>query len=73
VDLDVLDASVCSAQGLPVPDGLSRGEFVITFKALAKSGKLCAVTLTAFDAAKDLEGSQARKLAGLVSEALQDS
>jgi arginase len=73
VDLDVLDESVCSAQGLPVPDGVSKAEFLSTFKALAKSGKLCSVTLTAFDAAKDLDGSQARKIVGLVSEALRDS
>lgn len=73
VDLDVLDESVCSAQGLPVPDGLSKGEFSTTFKSLAKSGKLCGVTLTAFDAAKDVNGSQARKVVELVSEALRDS
>ena len=73
VDLDVLDESVCSAQGLPVPDGVSKGEFLSTFKALAKSGKLRGVTLAAFDAAKDFDGSQARTVVGLVSEALRDS
>jgi arginase len=70
VDLDVLDESVFSAQGLPVPDGLSREEFQNTFKALAKRGKLCGVALTAFDAAKDADGSQARRIVELVSEAL---
>jgi arginase len=71
VDLDVLDESVFSAAGLPVPDGLSRGEFQSIFRALAKSGKLCGVALAAFDAAKDSEGSQARRIVKLVSEALK--
>jgi arginase len=71
VDLDVLDQSVFSAQGLPVPDGLSRGEFQSTSKALAKHGKLCGVALTAFDAAKDSDGNQARRIVELVSKALR--
>jgi arginase len=71
VDLDVLDESVFSASGLPVPDGLSKGEFRSTFKAMAERGKLCAVTLTAFDAAKDADGSQARRIVELVSDALK--
>jgi arginase len=71
VDLDVLDESVFSAQGLPVPDGLSREEFQNTMKALAKCGKLCGVALTAFDASKDFDGSQARIIVKLVSGALR--
>jgi arginase len=71
VDLDVLDKSVFSAQGLPVPDGLSREEFQDTLKALAKCGKLCGVSITAFDAAKDSDVSQARIIVELVSGALR--
>jgi arginase len=70
-DLDVLDESVFSAQGLPVPDGLTKREFQTAFRALARSGNLCAVTLTAFDAAKDVDGTQARRIAELVAEALK--
>jgi arginase family enzyme len=69
VDLDVLDSAVFSAAGLPVPDGLSRTEFRSIVKALARSGRLCGVSLMAFDAAKDADGSQARKIVELVAEA----
>jgi arginase len=69
VDLDVLDGSVFSAAGLPVPDGLSKQELISIVKALVRSGKLCGVGLMSFDAAKDPDGSQAKKLVGLVAEA----
>jgi arginase len=70
IDLDVLDTSVFSAQGLPVPDGLSKEEFQNTLKVLVKSGKLCGVSLMVFDAAKDADGSQARRIVELVAGAL---
>jgi arginase len=71
VDLDVLDESVFSAQGLPVPDGLSKEEFQSTLKVLVKSGKLCALSLMVFDAAKDADGNQAKRIVELVSGALK--
>jgi arginase len=71
VDLDVLDASVVSATGLPVPDGLMEKEFQSVVRGLAESGELCGVSLMAFDAAKDADGSQARKLVALVAETLK--
>jgi arginase len=70
IDLDVLDTSVFSAQGLPVPDGLSKEEFQSTLKVLVTSGKLCGVALMAFDAAKDSDGSQARRIVELVAGTL---
>ena len=70
IDLDVLDPSVFSAQGLPVPDGLSKEEFQSTLKVLVKSGKLCGVALMVFDAAKDADGSQAKRIVELVTGAL---
>jgi arginase len=70
VDLDVLDESEFPAQGLPVPDGLSKEEFQSTLRVLLKSGKLCGLALMVFDAAKDADGSQARKIVDLVAEAL---
>jgi arginase len=70
IDLDVLDMSVFSAQGLPVPDGLSKEEFQSTIKVLVKSGKLCGVALMVFDAAKDADGSQARRIVELVAGTL---
>jgi arginase len=71
IDLDVLDESVFSAQGLPVPDGLSKEEFQSTLRVLVKSGKLCGLALLVFDAGKDVDGSQARRIVELVSEALK--
>lgn len=73
VDVDVLDESVCSARGLPVPDGLTEEEFTNTFGTLAKSEKLCCVTLTAFDAGRDPDGKQAKKIVELISRVLHDS
>ena len=70
IDLDVLDMSVFSAQGLPVPDGLSKEEFQSTLKVLVTSGKLCGVALMVFDAAKDANGSQARRIVELVAGTL---
>jgi arginase len=70
IDLDVLDTSVFSAQGLPVPDGLSKEEFQSALRILVRSGKLCGVALMVFDAAKDADGSQARRIVELVAGAL---
>jgi arginase len=70
IDLDVLDMSVFSAQGLPVPDGLSKEEFQSTLKVLVTSGKLCGVALMVFDASKDANGSQARRIVELVAGTL---
>lgn len=70
VDLDVLDESAFSASGLPVADGLTKEEFQIALKMLARSGKLCGLTLTAFDAAKDTDGSQARNILEIIVAAL---
>jgi arginase len=71
VDLDVLDESVFSAQALPVPDGLSKEEFQSVLNVLVKSGKLCGLALMSFDAAKDIDGSQAKRIVELVIEALK--
>lgn len=68
VDLDVLDESVFSAAGLPVPDGLLREEFGSVVRALVRSERLCGVALMAFDAAKDVNGSQSRRIVELVAE-----
>lgn len=70
VDLDVLDESVVSALGLPVPDGLSESEFKDTLRVLFGSGKLCGVALMVFDAAKDPNAKEARKVVKLIASAL---
>jgi len=70
VDLDVLDESVVSAHGLPVPDGLTKIEFQNTLKVLAKSPKLRGIAVMVFDAAKDPHGREAKKVVKLVIDAL---
>ncbi|MCW4044282.1 MAG: arginase family protein [Candidatus Bathyarchaeota archaeon] len=73
VDLDVLDVSVFSAQGLSVPDGLSKEEFQRTVRVFVASGKLCGLAFMVFDAAKDADGSQAEKIVGLITGVLKQS
>jgi arginase len=71
VDIDVLDASVISAQALTVPDGLSSKEFQKTLQVLVESNKLCGIAVMMFDAPKDHGGKEARKLVNLVTNALR--
>jgi len=71
IDLDVLDGTVISAQALPVTDGLSTSEFQKTLQALVKSKQLCGIAIMVFNAAKDSEGKEARKVVKLVSDALR--
>jgi arginase len=70
VDLDVMDESVFSAQGLPVPDGLTKIEFQSTLKVLTRSPKLCGIAIMVFDASKDPHGREAKKVVELVTDAL---
>ncbi len=72
VDLDVLDASVFLAAGLSVPNGLLKDEFLSTARALAGSRMLCCLSLMTFDAAKDVNGGQARNVVSLVAEAFSE-
>ena len=71
IDLDVLDESAFAAQGLPVPDGLSGEEFQTTLRVLVKSGRLCGLGLMVFDAAKDANGGQAKRIVELVAKAFE--
>ncbi len=70
VDLDVLDEAAMSAQALPVSDGLSESEFEKTLQSLVQSKKLCGIAIMMFDAAKDADGKEARKVVKLVTAAL---
>jgi len=71
VDLDVLDETEMSAQSLPVRNGLSMREFQKTLKAIVKSGKLCGMAIMVFNAAKDPEGVEARKVVRLIADVLR--
>jgi len=71
VDLDVLDETAMSAQSLPVQDGFSMREFQGTLQALVKSGRLCGMAIMVFNAAKDPEGVEARKVVRLIADVLR--
>jgi len=70
VDLDVLDETAMSAQSYPVGDGLSMSEFRETLRGLVRGGRLCGMTVMVFNAAKDLEGVEARKVVRLIADVL---
>jgi len=70
VDLDVLDETAMSAQSYPVGDGLSMGEFQETLQGLVRSGRLCGMSIMVFNAAKDPEGVEARKVVRLIADLL---
>ena len=70
VDLDVLDETAMSAQSYPVGDGLSMGEFQETLQGLVRSGRLCGMSIMVFNAAKDPEGVEARKVVRLIADVL---
>jgi len=70
VDLDVLDETAMSAQSYPVGDGLSMVEFRETLQGLVRNGRLCGMAIMVFNAAKDPEGVEARKVVRLITDAL---
>jgi arginase len=71
VDLDVLDETAMSAQSYPVRDGLSMGEFQETLQGLVRSGRLCGMAIMVFNAAKDPEGVEAKKVVRLIADVLR--
>jgi len=70
IDLDVLDTSQMSAHVLPVPDGLTREEFITSVRELVSSGLLCGLAVMVFDTDKDPTGSEAKKVVQMVAEFL---
>jgi len=71
VDLDVLDETAMSAQSYPVGDGLSMVEFRETLQGLVRSRRLCGMAIMVFNAAKDPEGVEARKVVRLIADVLR--
>ncbi|KPV64383.1 MAG: formimidoylglutamase [Candidatus Bathyarchaeota archaeon BA2] len=71
VYLDIFDETEMSAQSLPVGDGLSMREFQETLQGLVRSGRLCGMAIMVFNAAKDPEGVEARKVVRLIADFLR--
>jgi arginase len=72
IDLDVMDESVIAAHCLPVPNGLSREEFVTTIRGFVASGVLCGLGVMVFNAEKDPDGTDARKVVEIVRDILAE-
>ena len=70
IDLDILDESQMSAHVLPVPEGLTREEFVTSVRGLVASGLLCGLSVMVFDTRKDPTGSQAKTVVEMIGEFL---
>lgn len=68
IDLDVMDESVLAAHCLPVPNGLSRDEFVTTIRGFVQSGLLCGMGVMVFNAEKDPDGTDARTVVEIVRD-----
>jgi len=68
IDLDVMDESVLAAHCLPVPNGLSREEFVTSVRGLLLSGRLCGLGVMVFNAQKDPDGTDAKTVVDIIAE-----
>ena len=68
IDLDVMDESVIAAHCLPVPNGLSREEFVTSVRGLLHSGRLCGMGVMVFNAEKDPDGTDAKTVVDIIAE-----
>ncbi len=68
IDLDVMDESVLAAHCLPVPNGLSREEFVTSVRGLLLSGRLCGMGVMVFNAEKDPDGTDAKTVVDIIAE-----
>jgi arginase len=71
IDIDVLDPKEIGATQLPVPDGLGLAECSTALRVVRQSGRLCGLDVMVFNAHKDPNGEEARKLNQLVVDSLQ--
>ena len=62
IDIDVLDPSEIKAIHMNVPDGLKLAECTSALQVLRKTGILCGLAVMVFNARKDRDGTEARKL-----------
>ena len=71
MDVDVLDPAEMSAQILPVPNGISLVECGSALETAASSGMLCGAAFMVFNARKDPNQSEARKIIGITTRLSQ--
>lgn len=70
MDIDVLDPSEIEAIHMNVPDGLKLAECTSALQVLRKTGRLCGLAVMVFNARKDPDGTEARKLNRMIADGL---
>ncbi len=71
MDIDVLDPNEMKAVHMSVPDGLTLAECASALRAVQETGKLCGLAVMVFNARKDPEGTEAKKLNRLIVDSLR--
>ena len=71
MDIDVLDPGEMKAVHMSVPNGLGLTECASALRAVRDTGKLCGFAVMVFNARKDPDGTEARKLNELIVDSLR--
>ncbi len=71
LDVDVVDPVSILAVNYPAPDGLRPSEVSVIISALAKTGKLRALDIAAYNPSLDDDGSSAAAVVNIVKEGFQ--
>jgi len=70
MDIDVLDPSEMKAIHMNVPDGLKLNECANALHVVRKTERLCGLAVMVFNARKDPDGTEARKLNRMIVDGL---
>jgi len=71
IDIDVLDPSEIEAIHLNVPDGLTLAECTNALRIVRETERLCGLAVMVFNAHKDPEGTEAKKLNQMIVDILR--
>lgn len=71
IDIDVLDPSEIKALHMNVPDGLRMAECANALRFVRETGKLCGLAVMVFNAHKDPDGTEGKKLNQMIVDILR--
>lgn len=71
IDIDVLDPSEMKAIHMNVPDGLGMAECAKALRFVRETGRLCGLAVMVFNAHKDPNGTEAKKLNQMIVDILR--
>lgn len=71
IDIDVLDPSEIKALHMNVPNGLRMTECANALRFVRETGKLCGLAVMVFNAHKDPDGTEAKKLNQMIVDILR--